>query len=73
VSNDFKPYPGENADRCADCGVELENGECVVIGCASYEVSVGRGPGVADAPVPPAPTSQVIDLFDALKSALGGA
>jgi hypothetical protein len=71
--DDFKSYPGENADCCGDCGVELENGSCVVIECPVYQLEVHGGPSVVDAPALPVATETVIDRFDALKRRLGGA
>lgn len=73
--DDFKPYPGENADLCPTCGGELENGDCVVMECPVYQDSAaaGAGPSVVDAPALPVATETVIDRFDALKRRLGGA
>lgn len=71
--DDFKPYPGENTDRCSDCGEPLEDGCCVVIECDVYQLEVHGGPSVVDAPALPVATETVIDRFDALKRGLGGA
>lgn len=71
--DDFRPLRGEELERCDACGEELDHlGACCVIGCPVYEASVGRMPGVVDAPVEPETAGKVVDLFDALKRALGG-